>query len=121
MWDDGAIWQGARQGRLLLKACRACGEICHPPLPICPHCQSTEMELRQASGEARLHSWLVSIRPEGTDGDSQVTIVAELAEGARFVSNLVGGDLPSLHEGMPLELCFAEVDGKALPLFRPAR
>lgn len=79
------------------------------------------MEHRQASGEARLHSWLVSTRPEAVGGDSQVTIVAQLTEGVRFVSNLVNAGLPSIHEGMPLKLCFAEVGGKVVPLFRPAR
>ena len=121
MWDDGAIWQGTREGKLLLRACRQCDALCHPPLPMCPHCQSTDMEHRQASGRAWLKSWLVSTRPEGEVGGSRVTVVAELAEGVRFVSNLVEADLASLHEDMELEVCFADMDGKALPLLRPAR
>jgi len=118
MWDDGTTWAGARAGELRLRACHACGAVCHPPLPMCPHCQSLDWDTIVASGQAVLKSWLVSIRPDQAGEAPRIVAVADLAEGVRFVTNLIDTDLASLHEGLPLELCFAQVEGEPLPQFR---
>ena len=115
MWDDGAIWEGADEGWLMLHACRACGELCHPPLPMCPHCQSVDWDRRQVSGEAELHSWLVSVHPGEASPEPRTVIVVRLAEGVNFVSNLIGAETSALYEGMALELCFAPSGDLVLP------
>lgn len=120
MWDDPAIWQDAADGALSLRVCAACGEICHPPLPMCPHCQSLRWERKAANGKARLVSWLVSVHPGDASEAPRIVIVAKLDEGVNFVSNLVGAPVDGLHEGMALDLCFETVEGIVLPLFRPA-
>jgi uncharacterized OB-fold protein len=120
MWDDGAIWEGAKSGSLPLRECRQCHQICHPPLPMCPHCQSLEWVEHSATGHAILKSWLVSIHPGQSDAEPRITCVVRLEEGVNFVSNLVGAGLDELREGMELELCFEFVDGETLPQFRPA-
>lgn len=111
---------GAREGQLLLRTCRTCQQVCHPPLPMCPHCQSLDWDQRPASGRARLHSWLVSIRPDQQGDAPRIVIVADLEEGVRFVSNLVDAPIASLREGMALELCFRCEGETMLPQFRPA-
>ena len=120
MWDDNTIWEGARQGKLVLRTCRACRTPCHPPLPMCPQCQSLDWDMAAASGRARLKSWLVSIRPDGGSEPPRLTVVVELAEGPHFLSNLINADIGDLHEGMPLTLTFEEHDGVGLPVFQPA-
>ena len=121
MWEDGTIWQGARDGVLLLRVCADCEAVCHPPLPMCPHCQSLRWLQQPASGMAHLQSWLVSVHPAETDPAPRVVIVVQLDEGVRFVSNLIGAPVETLREGMALQLCFAPSDDLALPVFRPAR
>lgn len=121
MWDDGTIWEGARAGKLLLRCCKACGELCHPPLPMCPECQSLDWEPHAVSGKASLVSWLVSLHPAEPASEARIVIVARLAEGVNFVSNLIDVSVGALHEGMALELCFAPSGETVLPLFRPAR
>lgn len=132
MWDDGTVWEGAREGKLMLRACRACGELCHPPLPMCPYCQSLDWEFRQVSGRAELLSWLVSVHPgeaapETAPGprpearpEARTVIVVRLAEGVNFVSNLIGERADALCEGMAMQLCFAPYGDQVLPFFRPA-
>ena len=120
MWDDGAIMVGATEGKLLLRTCSQCHAACHPPLPMCPQCQSVTWEQRPASGRARLHSWLVSIRPDQQGEAPRIVIVADLAEGVRFVSNLIDAPMESLTEGMALDLCFQPEGDGMLPVFRPA-
>lgn len=92
MWDDGAIWRGAQEDRLLLRACRGCGGLCHPPLPVCPACGGRQWDERPASGLASLYSWGLVESTQG-DGPARMIVVADLAEGLRFVANLV--DVPS--------------------------
>lgn len=120
MWEDGSIWASAREGRLDLRACATCAAICHPPLPMCPGCQSTSWVQHATTGRATLVSWLVSVDPGETEVEPRIVIVVRLDEGVNFVSNLVGAQVESLHEGMALELCFAASGDLALPLFRPA-
>ncbi len=120
MWDDGMIWQGAQGGRLLLRACGDCGRICHPPLPMCPHCQSLGWKQKAATGKARLVSWLMSLHPGDATAGQRLVIVVRLNEGVNFVSNLIGAPAEELYEGMELELCFEEAGDITLPVFRPA-
>lgn len=120
MWDDGSLWQGAREGKLLLRACRDCGNLCHPPLPMCPHCQSLRWEVQAAVGRAGLVSWLVSASPGDPSAADRLVIVVRLEEGVNFVSNLIGTRLDALVEGMALELCFDGAGENVLPLFRAA-
>ena len=120
MWDDGTIWEGARQGKLVLRTCRACKTPCHPPLPMCPVCQSLDWDMKEASGNARLKSWLVSIRPDGGGEPPRLTVVVTLAEGPNFMSNLVNADIETLYEGMPLTLTFQSHEDQVLPVFQPA-
>lgn len=121
MWNDGAIMAGAACGKLMLRTCGQCHAVCHPPLPMCPQCQSVTWEQRPASGHARLHSWLVSIRPDQQEDTPRIVIVADLAEGVRFVSNLVDAPIEALSEGMALSLCFQPEGDVILPVFRSAQ
>jgi uncharacterized OB-fold protein len=87
---------------------------------MCPHCQSLHWEQRPATGKATLASWLVSVHPGDTAGQHRTVIVAQLAEGVNFVSNLIGASVDALYEGMALALCFVNDGDLALPVFRPA-
>lgn len=119
MWDDGSIWEGAANGELRLRACGHCAALCHPPLPMCPNCQSTSWTTRRCSGAGRVKSWFVSIHPGQVGQPSRLTVVVELAEGMVFVSNLLDVALDHVREGMPVQLCFEMVDGIVVPQFRP--
>jgi uncharacterized OB-fold protein len=87
---------------------------------MCPWCGSLEWDVRELSGRGTLHSWIVSRHPSEPDDVARIVALVELDEGVRLVSNLVGIDAAEVENGMPLEVLFAEVDGVALPQFRPA-
>ena len=120
MWEDGTIWQGAGEGVLRLRACADCGKLCHPPLPMCPHCQSLRWELKVASGRASLLSWLVSVHPGVGSAEARTVVVVRLEEGVNFVSNLIGAPADALFAGMALQCCFPPSGDLVLPLFRLA-
>jgi uncharacterized protein len=118
--DDEFFWNGVAEGRLLVRRCAGCQRLAHPPSPMCPWCGSLEWDVQELSGRGTLHSWIVSQHPSVPDDMARIVALVELDEGVRLVSNLVGIDAAEVENGMPLEVLFAEVDGVALPQFRPA-
>lgn len=116
--DDEFFWEGARQGRLLLRACAGCGRIAHPPVPMCPRCHSLHWTQRQASGRGRLYSWILSRHPSQPDAHPRIVALVELEEGVRLVSNIREAGLEELSEGAPVAVFFDEVNGHVLPQFR---
>jgi uncharacterized OB-fold protein/acyl dehydratase len=122
---DNAWWweQGVANEKLLIQKCESCGELRHPPRPMCPHCQSLEWGSIEASGKATVHSYVLMYYPEFPPFEYPHAVgVFDLEEGTRFVSNLVTDDLDAIEIGMPVELYFEQVDDElTLPLFRPVK
>lgn len=120
MRDDDFFWEGARERRLLIQKCGQCGQIRHPPGPMCGRCQSVSVDIVECSGRARVMGWLVSRHPTRPDDHPRIVARLELEEGVPFVSNLQGIALKDIRAGMPVEVFFQDIDGKVLPQFRPA-
>jgi uncharacterized OB-fold protein len=110
--DDQYFWDGVADGRLLLQRCGDCKVLRHPPQPMCAACGSLVQETVGATGRGTVFTWLLS--------DDRIATIVELEEGVRLVSNLVDVDRADVRIGMPVELTFVELDGVALPQFRPA-
>jgi len=109
--DDQYFWDGVADGRLLLQRCGDCKVLRHPPQPMCAACGSLAQETIAAAGRGTVFTWLLS--------DDRIATIVELEEGVRMVSNLVDVDRADVRIGMPVELTFVELDGVALPQFRP--
>jgi uncharacterized OB-fold protein len=118
--DDAFFWNGVAEGRLLVRRCASCARLQHPPSPMCPWCGSLEWDVQELSGRGTLHSWIVSRHPSEPDDMARIVALVELDEGVRLVSNLVEIDAAEVENGMALEVLFTDVDGVALPQFRPA-
>ena len=117
--DDAWFWEGARQGRLLLRECGSCGRLQHPPTPLCPACGSASWTVREAGGGGTVYAWLLSHHPTEPDAVPRIVVLVELAEGVRLVSNLVETAPDEVRNGMAVEACFVDYDGIVLPQFRP--
>ena len=82
-------------GRLMFQRCGRCAHAWLPPREHCPNCLSPAFAWEQASGEAKVVSWVVYHRayhPAFADRVPYNVVVAELAEGPRLISNVVGID-----------------------------
>jgi uncharacterized OB-fold protein len=123
--ESQAYWEGAREGRLLVARCGACGERHHYPRPFCPSCWSDDVTLEQVSGRGTLYTWstvFMNDLPPFNDRLPYVAAVVELDEGPRLMTNLVDHDGIELRVGMPVEVVFQELtDTVTAPVFRPAR
>ena len=118
------FWDAAREGRFLIKRCRACERAHYYPRPFCPHCWSDDVDWEEASGRASLYTWSVVHQndlPPWPDRVPYVAAVVELEEGPRAMTNIVDCDFESLRVGQPLRVAFrAASDDVTLPVFRPA-
>jgi len=118
--DDVWFWEGVREGRLLLQACADCGVVRHPPLPMCGACHSTDWTTRESAGVGTVHSWIVSVPPGAPSGPGRIVVLVDLADGVRFVANLVDTPVAAVANGMTVRLEFRDYGGTVLPQFVPA-
>jgi uncharacterized protein len=82
-------------GRLTFQRCDRCANAWLPPRDRCPGCLSSAWRWEDASGDAKVVSWVVyhrSYHPAFADRVPYNVIVAELAEGPRLISNVIGID-----------------------------
>lgn len=123
--DTVPYWDAAREGRLLIRRCRECGEAGFYPRPFCPSCWSADVEWEEASGRATLYTFSVIHQnelPPFAGWLPYVAAIVELEEGPRMMTNVVDCDLDALAVGMALEVTFREhSDTITAPVFRPAR
>jgi uncharacterized OB-fold protein/acyl dehydratase len=120
--DTRFFWEGVERGELLIQRCAACGELRHPPRPMCPRCRSLDWDAVRASGRGTVHSYVVPHHPRlPAFPDRYVVALVDLEEGTRLVTNLIDIAPEEVSIGMPVELqCTKVDDGLVLPLFRPA-
>jgi uncharacterized protein len=115
--ETGEFWQAAKQDRLLIKRCRACGKVHWYPRAVCPHCMSGETEWVEAKGEGTIYSFSVMERAEVPYAIAYV----ELAEGVRMMTNIVDCPFADIRIGRPVRVRFAPTEGGGkLPVFAPA-
>jgi len=113
-------WEAANEGRLLLQECGACDSPIFYPRELCPHCFSSDLGWREASGEGEIFGYSVLHQSPipAYEGDTPYVIaVVELAEGPRMFTNIVNCDPSAVSVGAPVMVTFERRDGQALPQF----
>lgn len=111
------FWDAAAEGRLLIKACTACGQAHHYPRPICPFCGSDRTEWRAASGRGTIYSYSVMRRVPVPYAIAYVT----LEDGVTLMTNIVDCDLDAIRIGQAVQVIFRPTEGgPPVPMFAPA-
>lgn len=93
-------------GRLTFQRCATCGNAWLPPRDHCPRCLAADPAWEQASGTAKIISWVVyhrSYHPAFMDRVPYNVVVVELAEGPRMISNVLGLDPAHPAEGLQVD------------------
>ena len=120
-------WEGARDGKLMIPTCRACGKSFMYPRVRCPFCASRDIAWMQASGRGRLYSFAIAhqiLNKAFKVKTPLVLAMVELEEGPRLLTNLVNvePDPNKLRCDMPVEVVFEKLtDQVSLPMFQPAK
>ena len=111
------FWEAAAEGRLLLKACRACGRAHWFPKVVCPFCHAQDLEWREASGRGTVYTYSVMRRVE----TPYVVAYVKLEEGPTLLTNEVDCDVDSVRIGQPVQGRFRPArEGRSVPVFTPA-
>ncbi|HVC54258.1 MAG TPA: Zn-ribbon domain-containing OB-fold protein [Stellaceae bacterium] len=111
------FWDGAAEGRLLIKKCTACGELHFYPRSACPFCFSDKTEWVEASGNGTIYTYSVMRRAPIPYAIAYVT----LAEGPTMMTNIVDCDLDSIRIGAAVKIVFKPSEGgPPVPMFAPA-
>jgi uncharacterized OB-fold protein len=118
------FFDGAREGKLMLQHCTACGQWSFPVRERCPHCFDARLEWRAASGRGTLYTFAIMHQVMNPGFASSVpynVAQIDLEEGVRMVANVVGIANDLLRIGMKVEAVFEPVsETVTLPKFRPA-
>lgn len=114
-------WNELKAGRLVCQRCKACHHAWLPPRAECPKCLAASWSWENASGKAKLVSWVVyhhAYHPWFASKLPYNVSVVELAEGPRMVSNVIETGA-KLRIGMPLQLNIEREASVALARFSP--
>jgi uncharacterized OB-fold protein len=116
--ETEAFWNAAREKRLVVPTCGACGKAHWYPRAVCPFCSADAetIKWRAASGRGTIYSFSVMRRAKEPYAIAYVT----LPEGPTMLTNIVDCDFDSLHIGQAVRLVFGDTEnGPPVPLFRP--
>lgn len=109
--DNEFFFEGTRAGEVRIQACNACGELRHPPGPVCPDCHAMDRGHVVASGHGRIYSFLVHHAPQVPGKELPLPLaLVELDEGVRMVGAV---SFPEGHElaiGDEVTAVFDEID-----------
>ncbi|MFM9850092.1 MAG: Zn-ribbon domain-containing OB-fold protein [Hyphomicrobiaceae bacterium] len=112
-----AYWEGARNGKLLLKHCTSCNKVHHYPRALCPYCFSDKLEWRQASGKGKVYTYSVMRRAL----EPYVIAYVTLDEGIKMMTNIVDCDFDKVRIDQPVKVVFKPSEnGQPVPMFTPA-
>ena len=115
--ENRAWLDAAREGRFLLPWCDDCGRTHWYPRAVCPHCWSTKLSLKPASGRATVYSHSTMLR---VDPPYTLAYVA-LDEGPLMMTNLVEPPADGWQIGQAVQVRFTPAeDGTPVAVFGPA-
>lgn len=120
--DNAFFFEGTAEHRLLIQRCASCGQLRHPPGPMCPNCHSTEWDTAESSGRGTVHSYVVNHYPQVPAFEYPLVVaLIDLEEGTRLVSNLIDIEPGDVQIGMAVAVQWLDAgDGLTLPVFAPA-
>lgn len=118
--DTAGFWEHAREHRLVVQRCAACGAFQHPPRPVCHRCRESRLEWAPVGGRGRVYSYTVVHRafiPQLAEHVPYVVAAIELpdAAGTRIVSNVVETPPEDVTIGMEVELVWDDYPELSVP------
>ncbi len=117
-------WEAAKEHRLEIPRCNACGKFWFPPSQSCPHCLAADFTWTPVSGRGKVFSFVTFHRvyhPAFAKEVPYVVALVELEEGPRLLTNIVGVKPESVTCEMPVKVVFDDVaEDVSVPKFEPA-
>jgi len=119
--ETEAFWTAAKEGRLLVERCAACGAESFPPRGMCRSCRARTMVPTEIASRGRVYSFTVNHQRWLPELEvPYVIVLVEFAEhpGVRVVGRLRGCAPDDVSIGMEVEVGFEPGPGGfAIPSF----
>lgn len=114
--ENKPFFDGAADGKLLIKHCSDCGENHFYPRAICPHCFSGNTTWSESLGKGVIYSFSVMRRVPQPYAIAYVT----LDDGVTVMTNIVDCDLDTLSIGQKVKVVFRKTGSEIfVPAFVP--
>lgn len=118
--DNRFFWTSGADDTLRFLRCIDCQKFVHPPLPICPRCQSEDVAPVAVAGTGIVHTFTVNHQKWHPFLEVPF-IIAQIAldgvEGVILTSNVVNVAPEEVAIGDRVRVCFLRQDDVYLPLF----
>jgi uncharacterized OB-fold protein len=106
------FWKGAKDGKVIVQACKKCGYLRWPPGPLCNECLSDETEWREVRPTGTLWSYAIyhrAMNPRFKDQIPYTVALVELDDGPRMYGRLVNS-AGKIEPGMPVRAVLQEAE-----------
>ncbi len=116
------FWDAARERRLEIQRCSACGYYNHPPRPLCDSCGLEDLAFEPVSGRGSIYSYTVMRQRnvKGFENDvPYVNVIVELDEQPMLfmITYMPGSESDRVRIGQRVQVVYEERDGVVLPQF----
>jgi uncharacterized OB-fold protein len=111
------FWDAAKEQKLVIQKCSACGKLAYPPRQRCNQCNSAApLEWTEVEGKGHIDVHLIirDSRIRGFRSAQPINFaIIRLDEdpGINFLSNLPGTPPGEFEDGMPVQVVYAQVEG----------
>ncbi|MEX5634861.1 thiolase C-terminal domain-containing protein [Parafrankia sp. FMc2] len=116
------FWKSGADGKLRVQGCDDCGQLVHPPVPICPRCRSRSHAPTEVSGRATVVGFTINAQ-QWSPAFTPPYVIANvaLAEDAsvRLTTNITGCEPTDVHIGQEVAVRFEQHEDVWLALFEP--
>ncbi|EFC81827.1 OB-fold domain-containing protein [Parafrankia sp. EUN1f] len=116
------FWKSGADGKLRIQGCDDCGQLVHPPVPICPRCRSRAHTPTEVSGRATVVGFTVNVQP-WTPAITPPYVVANVAlvedASVRLTTNITGCEPADVHIGQEVAVRFEQHEDVWLAMFEP--
>ncbi|HEX4428104.1 MAG TPA: OB-fold domain-containing protein [Frankiaceae bacterium] len=118
------FWRSGADGKLRIQGCSDCGQLVHPPVPICPRCRSRASAPVEMSGRATVVGLTVNVQQWLPDFDlAPPYVIANVAleedASVRLTTNIIGCEPADVHLDQEVAVTFEQRGDVWLPLFTP--
>jgi uncharacterized protein len=120
------FWEAARERRLLVQKCGACGYYNHPPRSVCDACLSQQLAFAPVSGRGTIYTFTVMHQKDVAGFGEEapfINVVVELDEQPRLlmVCNIAASERGKIRIGAAVRVDFEDRgDGVLIPQFNLA-
>lgn len=121
------FWSAAREHRLVVAHCGACGHPRMPPSPYCPRCRDRKLDWVSVSGRGTIYAFTIVRHAVIAEVAEQVPYVLSVVElddlpGVRLVASVWDVAESEIEIGRRVEVVWDDVsDTVTIPRFRPIR